>query len=217
VRPALTKWGSGGVRVVPTSRGRTIGPVGSALGALLSHLGYQKRASALWGMVVWNRAVGEGVARHAQPERVDGSVLWVRVDSAAWAEELRWMEESLLGRINAACGHKAVTGLRMRIGRVTPYGHTSEGGTRETLAASDETGNSLESYLHEAEALIPDVDPELGQAFARWAARGLARMPGTLGSVSTARREGSGNTNEGDRERQRKASDASGAREVERE
>lgn len=162
---------------MPSTRGKHLGPVGDSLLGLLAHLGYQKRASALWGMMVWNEAVGEAVARHAKPERVDGSILWVVVDSAAWAEELRWMEETLLARIEAACGRKAVTGLRMRVGRLPPDDDT--GGMRSGPAGGSQVAydpTSLEPLRQEARAMLPDVDLELGEAFAGLVTQGLRRL-----------------------------------------
>jgi len=155
---------------MPSSRGRRVTRLGESLGDVLRHLGYQKRASALWAMPVWDEAVGAPVARHAQPERVDGSVLWVVVDSAAWAEELRWMEKTLLTRVNAACGRKVVTGLRMRVGRL-PTGTQGPAPSR----ADSTVGERLRI---DAEAMVPAMDPELREAFMRLVARGLARLEG---------------------------------------
>lgn len=155
---------------MPSSRGQRVARLGESLGDVLRHLGYQKRASALWAMTVWDQAVGMTVARHAQPERVDGSLLWVVVDSAAWAEELRWMEETLLARVNAACGRKVVTGLRMRVGHMPS---ATQGAAPPAVQPAVE-----ERLRQDAEAIVPAMDPELRDAFTRLVARGLARLEG---------------------------------------
>lgn len=180
---------------MPSTRGKKVVPVGDSLLGLLSHLGYQKRSSALWGMVVWNDAVGDAVARHAQPERVEGSVLWVVVDSAAWAEELRWMEASLVARINAASGRSAVAGLRMRVGRLAAVRRANTSASASQDLRPAETAASakavLEPYRREAETMLPEnLDPELAQAFAGFVTQGLARLGGRC--VGASQREPSG-------------------------
>ncbi|MCL6594898.1 MAG: DUF721 domain-containing protein [Firmicutes bacterium] len=149
-------------------------PVGPLLHAVLSRLGYHKRASALFAMAVWDRALGEAVARHARPERVERDTLHVVVDGAPWANELRWMESALVAQLNAACGRTVVRRLRFRIGTLPAWG--GEGGTRQQAPAphADEVAR--------AERIArPVADPDLATAFGRLVARALARDAATAG------------------------------------
>lgn len=47
----------------------------------------------------WEAAVGEAVARHVQPVRLDGTTLVVEVDEPAWATQLRFLETTLKRRL----------------------------------------------------------------------------------------------------------------------
>ena len=52
----------------------------------------------------WNEAVGEAVARHVQPLRLDGARLVVEVDDPAWATQLKFLEADLRRRLLAVTG-----------------------------------------------------------------------------------------------------------------
>ena len=47
----------------------------------------------------WKEAVGEAVARHVQPLRLDGRRLVVEVDDPAWATQLKFLESNLRERL----------------------------------------------------------------------------------------------------------------------
>lgn len=52
----------------------------------------------------WEAAVGNPLARHAQPLRLDGDVLVVAVDRPAWATQVRALAPEILERLSAAAG-----------------------------------------------------------------------------------------------------------------
>ena len=143
--------------------------LGPVVGLLMARLGYRKRAPALFAMAAWREAVGEAVARHATPERVERDTLHVVVDGAPWANELRWMEGSLVARLNAACGRQAVAHLRFRIGTLPP---------RPEEVSAWKAPPRPDAAAHAAAARLSDgLAPELATAWQRLVARGLMRSP----------------------------------------
>jgi hypothetical protein len=52
----------------------------------------------------WKETVGEAVARHVQPLRLDGRRLVVEVDDPAWATQLKFLEADLRERLLAVTG-----------------------------------------------------------------------------------------------------------------
>ena len=66
----------------------------------------------------WTQAVGEEVARHAQPAAFRGGRLLVYVDSTVWAQELQFFKDEIIGRLNAKLGQSAVSEMRFQVGRV---------------------------------------------------------------------------------------------------
>ncbi len=48
---------------------------------------------------LWTEMVGEGVALHAKPIRIEGRKLFVEVEDPLWLTQLRYMKLSVLAKI----------------------------------------------------------------------------------------------------------------------
>lgn len=60
----------------------------------------------------WARAVGEAIAREAQPVAERGGIVTVACRSGVWAQELDLMADELVERLNSELDGTLVTGLR---------------------------------------------------------------------------------------------------------
>jgi predicted nucleic acid-binding Zn ribbon protein len=60
----------------------------------------------------WSQAVGEAVAREAQPVSERAGVVTVACRSGVWAQELDLMAPDVIERLNEAAGGPLVRGLR---------------------------------------------------------------------------------------------------------
>jgi predicted nucleic acid-binding Zn ribbon protein len=49
----------------------------------------------------WEEAVGPLLAARSHPDRYDRGTVWVSVQGAAWAQELRMIKDQILGRLRA--------------------------------------------------------------------------------------------------------------------
>lgn len=61
----------------------------------------------------WAGVVGEDIAAHAQPVKLENGVLSVAAESTAWATQLRLLQAQLLAKISAAVGPGVVRSLRI--------------------------------------------------------------------------------------------------------
>ena len=52
----------------------------------------------------WSEAVGDAVAAHVQPVKLDGDRLVVEVDDPAWATQLKFLEATLRQRLEEVTG-----------------------------------------------------------------------------------------------------------------
>jgi len=52
----------------------------------------------------WNDAVGQHVAAHARPIKLDGGRLLVEVDEPGWATQLRFLEREVIDRLRSVAG-----------------------------------------------------------------------------------------------------------------
>jgi predicted nucleic acid-binding Zn ribbon protein len=75
--------------------------IADALARYLKRTGLAKRVEAAGIVAEWPALVGPQIAAVTEPEAVtaDG-ILWVRVASAPWAQELRMMTPRILGKLN---------------------------------------------------------------------------------------------------------------------
>ena len=92
--------------------------IADVMAKLLQQKGMTARVAQVGAMDDWAEAVGAQIAAVTEPLSVtaDG-VLWVRVTTAAWMNELSLLAPTLLGRLNAAPGRAPVKQLRFRLGR----------------------------------------------------------------------------------------------------
>ena len=93
--------------------GREPRPISESLRAVTAGFGSRGRAIDLSER--WASAVGETIAAHARPERLDAGRLTVVVDDPAWATELRYHSSRILAALNADSGAPTISELRLRV------------------------------------------------------------------------------------------------------
>ena len=79
----------------------------------------RKQIGGLFGR--WDEAVGEAVAAHVRPVKLDGGVLTVEADDAAWATETKFMSGRLIERLHEVAGVE-VDRLEVRVAGSRPRG-----------------------------------------------------------------------------------------------
>ena len=67
---------------------------------------------------VWEDAVGGPIARNAQPDRIERGVLIVRVSSSSWAQEMTYMKDRIISRLNEKLPRKMVNDMRFVQGTI---------------------------------------------------------------------------------------------------
>ena len=64
----------------------------------------------------WEGAVGDAIAKNAQPEWIKDGKLRVRVSDPIWLQELGYVEETIKEKLNRRLGRKAVGRIEFRLG-----------------------------------------------------------------------------------------------------
>lgn len=64
----------------------------------------------------WEEAVGEALALHVQPVKLDGTTLVVKVDDPAWATQLKFLEGTLRERLLEVAG-ATIERIEVRVAR----------------------------------------------------------------------------------------------------
>ena len=91
--------------------------LGDVMTGVLKRAGVAERVAQSAVLDRWAEAVGERIARVADPELItaDG-VLFVRVRTAAWRQELSLMTPDIIAKLNAGRTSGRVEGIRWMLG-----------------------------------------------------------------------------------------------------
>jgi predicted nucleic acid-binding Zn ribbon protein len=77
----------------------------------------ESSSSALGGVFGrWEEAVGDALAAHVQPVKLDGTTLVVQVDDPAWATQLKFLEATLKRRLLEIAG-ATIERIEVRVAR----------------------------------------------------------------------------------------------------
>jgi predicted nucleic acid-binding Zn ribbon protein len=98
-----------------TRRSREPRAIGAELADVLRARGWDGRLAAARVMARWPEVVGDAVAAHCQPSRLEeDGTLQVVADSAAWATQLSYLQGKLLDRLETECGPGLVRRIQVR-------------------------------------------------------------------------------------------------------
>jgi predicted nucleic acid-binding Zn ribbon protein len=92
-------------------------PLDTSLEALTRQLGLEGAHGIGRLFSGWSEIVGEAMAEHVHPVRIDASALVVAVDHPAWATQVRRLGETLLDRASAYAGVERPARLEVRVQR----------------------------------------------------------------------------------------------------
>ncbi|CUH95762.1 hypothetical protein P22_1842 [Propionispora sp. 2/2-37] len=90
--------------------------IAEVLEQTLKKMGLTKRYRAELAIDRWPEIVGEDIATHACPVRMEGGVLFISVSSSVWSHHLFMLKESIIYKINQFVGEKIVKDIRFQAG-----------------------------------------------------------------------------------------------------
>ena len=94
-------------------------PLGAVLDRLVKARGWQRQTAEATVFADWPKVVGEEVAGHCRPVKLEGGELTIEAESTAWATQLRLLAGRLLAGIARQVGDNVVTRLHVH-GPATP-------------------------------------------------------------------------------------------------
>ncbi|MBC7186195.1 MAG: DUF721 domain-containing protein [Calditrichaeota bacterium] len=84
------------------------------LDELLRNLGIERRVKEQMAIALWPKAVGERIARVSTPVRIRDGILFVRVTSSTWRNELVLHKREILKRVNETVGRAVIEDIRFQ-------------------------------------------------------------------------------------------------------
>ena len=91
-------------------------PLKDIISSLLndSSLPFSPADARIWE--VWDDAVGPGIARHARPSWIRKGRLRVEVSDPIWLQELEFVGETIMEKLNERLGGNRVKKIEFRLG-----------------------------------------------------------------------------------------------------
>jgi len=121
----------------------------------------EKRLEEAKIWLVWNAAVGKQIASKARPVSFRDGILTVAVSSAPWMQQLTFLKQGIIDKLNSRIGAELVRDIYLKAGQSQPL--TSEPQPRKKTERN--LTDAEIRRIHEQTAAISD--PELRAAFAK--------------------------------------------------
>jgi predicted nucleic acid-binding Zn ribbon protein len=110
---------------------------------------------------IWNEVVGDMIARNAQPEKIRQGTLFVKVSSPVWMQQLQYLKETIVEKINRELGKEVVKNIFFVIGKVEAKA-SGEANEKPEPPVSSAAPSKLDE-----ETLGSIKDPEIRRALKR--------------------------------------------------
>jgi len=85
--------------------------ISKILDSVIQSLGLAKKLKEGEAIAHWEEAVGPEIARHTTPVKIRNSKLFVQVNSASWKNELMFLKEKILLKLNSISDEAVITDI----------------------------------------------------------------------------------------------------------
>ena len=117
----------------------------------------QLEAYGIWP--VWDEVVGKPIARNAQPEKIRNGTLFVKVSSPVWMQQLQFMKDLILEKINQRLRAPVVKNIFFIVGNVARAEAEPDAGQKNRKTTADGQAPVDAHFLDSIQ------DPEIRRAF----------------------------------------------------
>lgn len=87
-------------------------PIRESILKLFKSLGMKERFEENLAIAFWDATVGKDISRHTDPQKVVDRILFVKVDDGAWRNELSYLKNELIEKLNQQIGKKAIEEIK---------------------------------------------------------------------------------------------------------
>jgi len=135
--------------------------LGAVLEQSLKRFDLSSRLNEYGVWPIWNNVVGPTVARNAQPEKIRNGILFVKVTSPVWMQQLQYMKDLIVEKLNQRLGTDLVKKIFFVVGRFEGDTDAQDEPPREAKKTTAEETELDEQFLDSVR------DPEIRKAFKR--------------------------------------------------
>jgi hypothetical protein len=121
---------------------------------------FGRRYNAEVVLLHWQEIVGDEIAKHTRPGKINGGILMVKTKNAVWAHHLMTLKEDIAAKINTFAGEKVVTDIKFQAGYLQNDQNEENtiGNETDTLIWSKET--ITEDELRDIENITGNISDD---------------------------------------------------------
>ena len=86
--------------------------IGGLILETLNRMGYSERLKRQSAVIGWSEIVGERIAQETRALKIDNKTLVVKVYKAAWRQQLIFLKDEILGKLENDLGEGVVEDIR---------------------------------------------------------------------------------------------------------
>ena len=98
------------IRETAASRGPI--KIGGLIQSLLQRFGYAARLEKQSAVTLWPQIAGPKLAEETTALKIDGDTLVVKVERAAWRQQLTYMKPELLEKLKSTTGKECIRDIK---------------------------------------------------------------------------------------------------------
>jgi predicted nucleic acid-binding Zn ribbon protein len=83
-----------------------------AIDSMLRKFGIENAIAQNNALNIWSEIVGEKVAKHTEPDRVEHGIMIIKVSSPTWRQELYFQKTEIIKKINNKIGRNVIRDIR---------------------------------------------------------------------------------------------------------
>jgi predicted nucleic acid-binding Zn ribbon protein len=133
----------------------------SALGDILNSMLHDMKVDGGMEHVmlrdIWNQAVGARIAENTRPEFIREGVLFVNVANSVWMQELHFLRDKILEKVNSELDSTQIKEIRFKIGSLPVSARKTSSEQLPSLSKEE-----IEKVKQQSSAID---DPDLRQSF----------------------------------------------------
>jgi hypothetical protein len=95
----------------------------------------------------WRKAVGPQISTQSDPFKFKNGMLYVKVSTPTWMQELQFMKQEITNRLNAEMGSKTLKNIHFSIGHTVPPPPPADPKTSNVKVSGDFTLKEREKRL----------------------------------------------------------------------
>jgi hypothetical protein len=128
-------------------RGGKEGHIGDLVEQLLTSKGLTAQLKKYQTWSCWDDVVGPQIARYAQPLRIRGRILEVRVSQSTWMQQLQLLKPKILIQLNERLEENLLDDIFLKSGPIKTPAIASPSEPPPTIPLDDEDHNQIDEIL----------------------------------------------------------------------